>query len=219
MRRKSNLLLSSVCVLTCWLATDARSQSDNTEILWFFQQIQDWPGFRHVEKEIVAAAGRGDLLVDANHRMVEKDWMPVKERVPVGSRRWKAKLYRKVLSTGLPGSDTPIPITALRLECPGDLKNALRKGAKSPDAKKTESYNKALAEYALGALVLSGEFADYLVGVSNYLEKMYAPKDYLFVPSMKLVGLMPHYDYDIVIFFVSGVYLKAAQQEKSPSTK
>ena len=45
------------------------------------------------------------------------------------------------------------------------------------------------------------------------IESLFEPKEYMFVPSMTRLGFSPDYDYNIIIFYISAVYLRAVEED------
>jgi hypothetical protein len=177
------------------------------EILSAFIQIQQWPEFGTVEETLAEAIAAG-LLLDGSGKDADEDWATVVEPVTLGEVTWTAKIYRHVRLAPLGSSEPAIPFTAMRLACPAAMKELFL----APESERGPAYVDAIAKYTAPFVEPAPEYMEFLVDLAQAIDSMYPDEKYLFVPSLKYVALMPHYDHDLVLFLISGSYLSAARQ-------
>lgn len=133
-------------------------------------------------------------LLDEQGELREKDWTPVKELVLILGKPWKLFVFKYATATETLGK--PVVITFVRAEPPDTMKLAL-----GTLPKEDTGWQHAVEEY--GAAAASEDMTKVKSNLMQLFEfKIYPGKNFGFVPDPQTYGLLPHFDFDLMIPFI-----------------
>jgi hypothetical protein len=173
-----------------------------------FIAVQDWSAFKAAQKVLCDGIFAAQLFVSDQGTVRESHWAPIAETVLIREKHWQVRRFNYVIGVPLPGTNTEVFATAIRLVCPHSLKSVIQSEATKAANAQSDGYRSALAEYSTIVMSPPPELATFLVQVSAFFEAQYPRNDYLFVPTTSYCGLLPHFDFDVVVPYISAASLR-----------
>jgi hypothetical protein len=144
-----------------------------------------------IKKEFILS----NKLMDENGLPREKDWTPVQEPVMVNGKAWKVFVFRFATTTEVLKS--PVYLTFARIAPPDIIKQPLDVLSEG-DA----TWKRAVEDYS--AAIMSPDMERVKAELMQLFETtIYPNKNFHFTPDPQAYGLLPHFDFDFVIPFIS----------------
>lgn len=134
-------------------------------------------------------------LLDETQSLRDTDWIPVREPVTLNGKPWHVFVFRHATATNI--LPKPVYLTFVRLAPPDSIKLALQTLAKEDAA-----WQSTVTEYSAAA---TSDDLNRVKGdlMQMFESKIFPGKEFHFVPDPQAYGMLPHFDFDLVIPFIS----------------
>jgi len=145
------------------------------------------------------------VFMNEDGELKEKEWTPVQEPVIILDKPWKVFVFR--FATTTEALKSPVFLTFARIAPPDAIKLALD-SLPQGDPK----WQDAVKEY--GEAAVSPDMDRVKAELMQLFETtIYPGKNFHFTPDPQSYGLLPHFDFDFVIPFISLPSLIAAAKK------